>query len=258
MYNILVNIDFTRKNKWAIAKSIELANSFNCHIHLVYIGDGRDSRGALNQLLEIKNYYKGHLNKEGSIQISMIHGNKYDQICHYINKYRMDIVVEGLSRFNIFKRMLSSLFISRLAQRCQVPVLAVRSSGLVYHFKKILLPVNDQIPVNQVKVAAMLGRQFKSTIYLLSLKGRQSDEYYLRILNQTLELIQSITTIPVQSIILEGKSLAEITLKFADKVNADLIMVNPVGDIRLSGFWNRLRNKFFSFKSRRPVITVVQ
>ena len=37
LYNILVPIDFTNKNKWAIAKAIELSNSFNCNIHLVYV-----------------------------------------------------------------------------------------------------------------------------------------------------------------------------------------------------------------------------
>ncbi len=37
LYNILVPIDFTGKNKWAIAKAIELANSFHCNIHLVHI-----------------------------------------------------------------------------------------------------------------------------------------------------------------------------------------------------------------------------
>ena len=37
LYNILVPVDFTAKNKWAIAKAIEMANSFNCNIHLVHV-----------------------------------------------------------------------------------------------------------------------------------------------------------------------------------------------------------------------------
>ena len=43
LYNILVPIDFTHKNKWAIAKAIELSNSFNCNIHLVHATGKRDS-----------------------------------------------------------------------------------------------------------------------------------------------------------------------------------------------------------------------
>ena len=37
LYNILVPVDFTSKNKWAIAKAIELANNFGCTIHLVHV-----------------------------------------------------------------------------------------------------------------------------------------------------------------------------------------------------------------------------
>jgi len=41
LYNILVPVDFTYKNKWAITKAVELSNSFNCNIHLVYVGKKR-------------------------------------------------------------------------------------------------------------------------------------------------------------------------------------------------------------------------
>jgi len=37
LYNIMVPVDFTGKNKWAIAKAIELANTFHCNIHLVHV-----------------------------------------------------------------------------------------------------------------------------------------------------------------------------------------------------------------------------
>ena len=36
-YNILVPVDFTGKNKWAISKAIELANTFHCNIHLLHV-----------------------------------------------------------------------------------------------------------------------------------------------------------------------------------------------------------------------------
>ncbi len=37
LFNILVPVDFTARDKWAIAKAIELANSLNCNIHLVHV-----------------------------------------------------------------------------------------------------------------------------------------------------------------------------------------------------------------------------
>jgi hypothetical protein len=70
------------------------------------------------------------------------------------------------------------------------------------------------------------------------------------------ELVKSISTIPAQGIILEGKNLAKATLDFAKRVNADLIMINPLKEFHLPGWWNRLTQKFLSYGSRIPVITM--
>ncbi|HEX6846031.1 MAG TPA: hypothetical protein VF144_03580, partial [Chitinophagaceae bacterium] len=70
------------------------------------------------------------------------------------------------------------------------------------------------------------------------------------------QIVQSISTIPVQGIILEGKNLAKTTLDFSKKINADLIMINPLREFNLPGWWNRLTNKLLSYSSRVPVITM--
>ena len=48
-------------------------------------------------------------------------------------------------------------------------------------------------------------------------------------------MVQSISTIPAQCFLLEGKNLAKSTLQFSKKINADLIMINPLKDFRLPG-----------------------
>ncbi|HET6723878.1 MAG TPA: universal stress protein, partial [Chitinophagaceae bacterium] len=77
-----------------------------------------------------------------------------------------------------------------------------------------------------------------------------------KIINEALQMVQSISTIPVQGIILEGKNLAKTTLDFAKKINADLIMINPLREFNLPGWWNRLTNKLLSYGSRIPVMTM--
>src|SRR5207249_9563724 len=114
----------------------------------------------------------------------------------------IDMVIKGLSKFNLLNRIWSNVSISGLVRKTNITVLAVRSSGLICHFKKIVLPLHDQIPMRRIRLAAMLGRYFKSTVYVLSLRNKNGD-YPMTVLNETLEIIQSLTTIPVQSIILE-------------------------------------------------------
>lgn len=265
LYNILVPVNFTARNKWAIAKAIELSNSFHCNIHLVYVS-GRVSslftrdtgiETALRKLEQLKNTYKNQLCGEGTIEISVLTGNRQAQLAQYIQQYEMDLVVTGLSRFNLLQRIASSLSITRLAKKNNIPVLAVRSGGLVYHFKKIVLPVSGEIPLRQIRFAALLGRAFKSTVYFVSLR-KHADSIHQQILDGALELVQSISIIPAQCILLEGQNLAKSTLEFSKKINADLIMINPVKDFRLPGFWNRITNKLLSYGSKIPVLTVKQ
>lgn len=264
LYNILVPIDFTTKNKWAITKAIELSNNFHCNIHLVCVnapvnsllGRSLNSEAVFKKLEQVKTLYKNQLCGDGNIEISMLQGNAQQQLVQYIKQYEMDLVITGLSKFNLAHRIISSISISRLAKKAGVPVLAIRSGGLVCHFKKIVLPVSGEVPMRQIRLAALLGRAFKSTVYFVSLR-QNADNQTKAVLDKALEMVQSISTIPVQCFLLEGQNLAKSTLEFSKKINADLIMINPIKDFRLPGLWSKLTNKLLSYGSKIPVVTVM-
>ena len=95
-----------------------------------------------------------------------------------------------------------------------------------------------------------LNRQY--ILYRLREKADSTNS----IISNALEVLQSISTVPVQCFLMEGKNLAQSTLEFSKKINADLIMVNPVKEFRLPGLWNRLTNNLLSYGSKIPVITM--
>jgi nucleotide-binding universal stress UspA family protein len=273
LYNILVPVDFTGKNKWAIVKAIELSNSFNCNIHLVHVlhrnilplvpldvsmvtpyESFSDRMNSCEKLRALAAEYRPQLCGNGTIEISVLEGPLSKRLSEYIQLYHIDLAVIGITRFNFLHRILSSVSISRLARKTNIPVLAVQAGGLICHFKKIILPVHNQIPTERIKLATMMARTFKSTVYLVSL--RNADKTTEKIMNQALEFVQSISTVPVQSIILEGKNLAKTTLEFAKKINADLIMINPLKEFKLPGLWNKVTNKLLPHSSTIPVLTV--
>ena len=272
LHNILVPVHFSSRDKWAIAKAIELANTFQCNIHLVHIvtsssilfkelasnfflyDNATDLTNARRQLVALRNQYRQHLCGKGKIEISILKGNPSKQLTEYIEQFEMDMVVMGLSRFNLFHRILSSVTISRMARRTAVPVLTIRSTGLVSHFKKIVLPVTGEIPLRRIKMATMLARTYKSTVYLVGLRGNENVAE--QILNNTLDVLQSISTIPVQCFWLEGKNLAKSTLDFSKRINADLILANPLKEFHMPGWWSRITRKLLSYGSSIPVITV--
>ncbi|MEJ0105276.1 MAG: hypothetical protein WDO19_23155 [Bacteroidota bacterium] len=133
----------------------------------------------------------------------------------------------------MIQRIISSVSISRLVRKTNIPVLAVRSSGLISHFKKIVLPLHRDIPLRSIKMATMLGRHFKSTVYLVSLRNNEPGQP--NILSNALEVIQSLSTLPVQSILLEGKNLAKSTLEFSKKNKCRPDHGEPCKRISLTG-----------------------
>ena len=165
----------------------------------------------------------------------------------------MDMVVMGLSN-NLFQQMTSSVPVSKLAQMTNVPVLAVGSKGLVHHFKKIILPLYDELSIRRIRMAAALARSFKSTIYMVTLReGHTTPE---KIIDEGLNIVRSIPSVSAQGFILEGNDLEKTSFDFAKRINGDLIMLNQPGENKLQGWWNKFTNKILSYGSEIPVMTM--
>jgi len=263
--NILVPVDFTTKNKWAITKAIEMANQMNCNIHLVNIVHPTwtssftpyeshvDRMNSYDQLKDLAVSYSNQLCGNGKIEISLLEGNPVAKLTEYIRDYDMDMVVMGLSG-NLLQRVISSTSINKISRMTNVPVLAVGSKGLVHHFKKIILPLYDEQSLRRIKMATTLARSFKSTIYMITLRnGNNTPE---KILNEGLGMVQRVSKNRVHGMILEGDNLAKSAIDFAKRINGDLIMINPVEEYKLPGWWNRLTNKLLSYGSGIPVMTM--
>jgi hypothetical protein len=90
--NILIPVDFTSKNKWAIAKGIEMANQMNCNIHLVNIVKPNffssftpyesrvDRLNSYDQLKDSAVSYSNQLYGNGKIEISLLEGQHNKQV----------------------------------------------------------------------------------------------------------------------------------------------------------------------------------
>jgi hypothetical protein len=150
--------------------------------------------------------------------------------------------------------MTSTVSVSKLAQMTNVPVLAVGSKGLVHHFKKIILPLYDELSLRRIRMAAALARSFKSTIYMVTL--RQGNNTPEKIINEGMDIVNSIPSVSAQGFILEGNDLEKTTFDFAKRINGDLIMINKPEDNKFQGWWNKFTNKILSYGSEIPVMTM--
>lgn len=261
-YNILVPVDFAIKTRWAILKAIELANNFNCNIHLVHVYTkplfrlGRlegmyllpyettiDLERSAAKLENLKENYAPFM-KGGKIEISLLHGNPRKELSKYISQFNMDLVVTGLPALNLYHNIFSSFSASMITSQTNIPVLAVRSGGIVSHFKKIVLPVTKELPESRIKLATLLAKSFDSTVYLAVM--RKDLEQGENILSRAIHLVQSVSSIPVQCFMLEGKSLAKSTARFSKRIKADILFSNR-SEIHFTRLWKKFMLKIQSY-----------
>ena len=170
MYNILVPVNFTVKNTWAIDKAIELANNFNCNIHLVHVvfkpvfpfvhidnsnftpyASHIEMQSSREKLAELKAIYKQQLRGGAQIEISLLQGYPKKELKKYIEAYQMDMVVTGLPKFHLPGRIMLSISVRLLAKSINIPVLAVRCGGKISHLKKNILQLHEDISAAPVQ-----------------------------------------------------------------------------------------------------------
>ncbi len=110
-----------------------------------------------------------------------------------------------------------------------------------------------KLPMHRIKLATMLARSLNLHVYLVSLRNDKDGNAAENIMDKALEVVQSLSTIPVQSFLLEGKNLAQSTLEFSKRINADLIMANPLQRIPFTGgWWSRITKKIYSLWFKYP------
>ena len=267
-YNILVPVDFSASSQWAVKKAAALAVQLRATIHLVQILPTRgpsllsmESPGlpaaawteeASENLSRLREICTEHQINADRVQLSVMEGGFKQQLAVCLQNTDADLLVIGIPEHQLLRRIIARNTLRRISTNYQIPVIGVGAESAA-PIRKIVLPLGEKLSVRSIKLATYMAKACKSTLYIVALRpvgGLISES-----MNLTREIIKSISTVPVQYYFLDGKNLAESSVRFARRIHADLLMINPVKGFSLPGLWNRITNKILSC-SQVPVIMV--
>lgn len=263
--HILVPVHSSRKSDAGISKAIEFANQMGCHLHLLYINEPprfywwhrllRDRSKQFDakrqvRLFELRERYHKHMKPGLRLFASLQEGNMERSIAEYAELYSIDMILVTQDR------SLHKLNVSRLAGQTHCPVLSTRFDPDLRNLRIIVLPIGSHLPVNKIRVAIWLAKEFNASIHLLSLekKGTQEDE--LSYMKKAFRVLKENTDLPVVCSTLRGQSLATISVEYAYSVKAGLIIVNPGTESVFPASVSRLFSRFMVSDANVPVITV--
>jgi K+-sensing histidine kinase KdpD len=223
--DILVPIDPKRQSPIAIDRTMQVADRFNCKVHVLQIADSFLSRTKTERA-----------------------------IAEYVAIHQIDLIlVQKPSLLLPFIPV--GLDVNRVAARTNCPVLSL--CDLSFNgIRNIVLPITGYLPMRRIMLATYLARTFNASIHLISLTGTDTaansrNHAYLQ---KTFQLLKENTSLAVKCNTMEGTSIADTTLEYAKRIKADLILANPGAESLLSG---KMFAKFLFNQSSIPVITAV-
>ena len=243
--NILIPVDFTINTEVAINKTLELIDHEGSVIHLLHVnteivGFGQKRRRLwhkkLNQWREtIKDYYAGvsvHLWSVRSLSVQKAITEKALQI-------GADCVVIGQTSAHKWLPVLKTVLPLRLAVSTNIPVLTVKPGSLYTRPKTVVVPIADELTDIKVNALKLLCYKTRLNVHLVTFVngGNIPPDESASALLKVYQSLKTKLRCPVEYSVINGRNKAKALLQYAEKKNADILLVYPKEETQL-GFWN--------------------
>jgi len=133
--------------------------------------------------------------------------------------------------------------------------LCVSSGSQTETLKRIIVPVAKSIPRKKIGIAYEFAKKFSGRIYLIALNRSEKklNDQSTNTLIASYRYLKDLTNIPIECSTVNGNSLAGATMHYAQKVGADLILINEGSE---SYFKKSLWNGNIVNHSSIPVLSV--
>jgi len=242
-------VDFTQGTDIAISKAVQLAEPSAVAICLLYICKPLFSLNIFSntgyivapiteiltvaeieqKILGYKSYIKERL--DGVIVETII--SEGARLQHKIEETAALFVPDLII---IYKRGNRSIFpfLSPISPECiakntDCPVLTIKEGSEEKKVRNIVVPVTQRIPERKLEIAIKLAKAFGANIHLISFpdcrdEEKKSDHAFL----ESFKKIRENASLIIKHGPVFGNDIPRAVLKYAESIQADMILVNPV------------------------------
>ena len=266
-YNILLPVDLGKTTFANVEKAVQLANRLECNLHVLF---------TMARPVALENiFFKSHLEKKirekrallselqkhfsqqmlpGSLLIASFQkGDVHEQTARYALDHSIDLVYydEALSMFHS-----PYLDIHRLTDEISCPVLIGKSEPGLESLDKIVLPVDEQLSADHVRVAIFMAQQLDAAIHLVGNTQEGNGAKNIRYLTKAYELLKDNTGLELVCSTFSGNEKERSTLHYAQSVRAGLIVANRTKQAGFKGEAAGFLHGNMNRKDNIPVLLV--
>ena len=274
--SILIPVDFGSNTKVAVNQAIELACTSGSIINLLHVIRPKTFLSVIpvaNQLRSplLENYHtKKVMSKldelKNAIEKSVLYckvntyvteGTIYRNIQDAAKQIKPELIVIGKNSNHKYFSWSTSVCPNGLAKSTGYPVLTVMKNTDDTKIKLIVVPVGSFIPNRKIELVVELAKKYRAAIHLVTipneidLKETKGNSFL-----ETYRILKTGLTSPIEHHILKGNNLPKAILEYAECIGADLILVNPGSETRISSLRDQHINDALKTSSKLKILSI--
>lgn len=271
---ILIPVDFSEKLVLTAEDIIDFAKQYDCSIHLISvitisalsavsmpgghipIPYNADNKAQLEPRLKIiaDNLFM-HSGTQIQVSYSVVYGTWDHVIIDLINEENFDVVLI-VQKGKPNKKIKMVVNPDSIGAKTNVPVITVPSNRRLTRLYSIIIPITDFVPVRKLMYGIYIASKFTTTLKLLGIENRNTQEKVQFYLRKSYQLIHDNSSVQVEMETVRGENVAQTINQFAMRTSADLVIVNPGTQTKMTGFLSSWLGNILQKFSAPPVMTV--
>lgn len=273
---ILVPVDFSINTEVAVKKALEIADGEGATIHLLHVRnnapyDFTARRGQNN------GKPAGWMNKQKAEQLLLqwktnlsetippieVHqwlieeANIQQSIEKKAAQLKADVIVIGKKSNHSWFPFLNTVIPSELAEATGIAVLTVKPGSLHTTIKTLVVPVTSYEPKHKMNAILALCKKSRLKVHLVTFINEENvpANFSASALLHVYQWVKNSLHCPVEYAVLHGSNRAKAMLAYAEKMNADMLLVHPTSETKI-GWMNKHISDVLEPSSKVQVLAV--
>ena len=239
MKNIIIPIDFSEDSQ----KGIELALLFTrkryTNIQLVYVQKKssdynspghfeEENKWAEKKFKEIIAHFEPNMENESKLRYIIKSGKIYKEIVSQVESYKEAMVIASTHGASGFEEFFMGSNAFKIISATEKPVLTTRTGSIPEDIKNIVMPLDVTIDTRQkVPITAELAELFGAEVHIITVSSSRGQRITNRLEAYSRQAAGYFTAkkVPFRQKSLYGENIVDLTVVYADSVNADVITI---------------------------------
>jgi nucleotide-binding universal stress UspA family protein len=272
--SILIPVDFSVNTEVAVKQAVELACLHGSIIHLLHVirpkaiwnklfcqtvlhrGDDYSSENVMIKLRQWGQSIEETL-PNSKVNTYVREGVVRTEIRDASREIEPQLIIIGKNRYHKYFTSFKPICSNALAKSTGYAVLTVLRKSINTKIKIIVVPVGSFIPIRKIELVIELARKYRAAIHLVTIPNEVDfTETRRNSFLETYRILKSGLTSPIEHHILKGKNLPKAILEYAECIGADLILVNPDSETKISNLTGKHINDVLTTSSKLKILSI--